>query len=96
MPTYQAVIEGRNFLVEMNGKQQRQGFYQTVIVEAIDPDQAERRAIELVKTSSDLKDLVRNDRSDPPVLHLDALSEIEPPDMTKPSPRGRTWYPEES
>jgi hypothetical protein len=94
MPRYRAVISGRNFFVEIDGERQRHGFFQTLVVEAIDPDQAELRAIELVKSSSDLKDLVRIDQGDPPTFYLDSLSEIELTDMPKPDPRGRSWYAE--
>jgi hypothetical protein len=93
MPSYRALIEGRNFLVSVEGRTRRHGFYQTVFVQAADPIVAEADAIQIVKDDAQLKQMTQNDQSDPPMLLLDSLYEIEasgtPPDVT-----GRTYYVE--
>ena len=96
MPTYRAIVNGRNFLLEIDGKQQRFGFFQTVIVAAATPAQAELDAISTVKASPDLQQLVKNDRADPPMLHLDTLHEVEAAEAGGPSSEGRSLYREDA
>ena len=94
MPTYRAIINGRNFPLEVDGKVRRFGFFQTVFVEAADPAQAELAAIGMVKANAELGKSVRNGQVDPPSLHLDNLSEVAPSDVPLLQPQGRTLYPE--
>ncbi len=94
MPSYRCLIEGRNFLVCINGEKSKQGFYKTVFVNSANPEQAELDAVQLIR-ESDLRDLVKNDRSDPPMLFLDEIEEIEEQEIENYSPGGATWYPDE-
>jgi hypothetical protein len=94
MPTYRTIIHGRNFIFEVEGKRQRHGFYQTVFVEAADVAEAELNAIRIVKESSDLKDLVKNDHADPPMLYLDEIAEIASSEAPSLQAQGRSLYSE--
>ena len=38
---------------------------------------------------------MKNDRSDPPMLFLDEIEEIEEQEIENYSPGGATWYPDE-
>jgi hypothetical protein len=93
MPKYRAMIEGRNFLLNLEGRTRRFGFYQTVFVESAGPDEAEADAIAHVRADTELQQMARNERSDPPMLYLDALYELEGAEPL-PSREGRTYYVE--
>ena len=93
MATYRAMVEGRNFLLTVEGKQQRYGFYQTVFLECADASEVEGKAVGVVKGDTELRQLAQNDLFDPPMLFLDSFAEV---DGTEPLPsaRGRTYYVE--
>jgi hypothetical protein len=93
MPAYRALIEGRNFLLDVEGKKARYGFYQTVFVRGSDPSEAEVNAIGIVKDDSELKLAVQNEANDPPMLFLDSLEELADSDLP-PNENGRTYYME--
>lgn len=93
MPAYRALIEGRNFLLALDGKTRRHGFYQTVFVKAPDPTAAESNAIRVVKDDIALRDMAQNEARDPPMLFLDSLHELEDSE-TLPESKGRTYYVE--
>src|SRR5690348_15774031 len=80
MPAYRALIEGRNFLLAVDGKTRRHGFYQTVFVRVADSSEAESAAIQVVKDDAELKQLAQNAHDDPPMLYLDSLEEADDSD----------------
>ena len=93
MAAYRAMIEGRNFQLDIDGKVRRYGFYQTVFLECADPSDVEAAAIRVVKDDAELKQLAKNEHSDPPMLFLDSFGEL---DGAEPLPiaKGRTYYVE--
>ena len=93
MSSYRALIEGRNFLIALDGKTRRHGFYQTVFVKAADPGEAEATASRAIKDDAELKQLTQNEPHDPPMLYLESLDEV---DDSEPLPlvRGRSYYVE--
>jgi hypothetical protein len=93
MAAYRAMIEGRNFLLAIDGKVRRYGFYQTVFLECADQAEVEAAAIRVVKGDAELKQLAQNEQSDPPMLFLDSFNELDPTEPL-PTARGRTYYVE--
>jgi hypothetical protein len=93
MPAYRALIEGRNFVLDVEGRKGRYGFYQTVFVRGADPSEAEINAVGIVKGDSELKLATQNESNDPPMLYLDSLEELEASDLP-PNENGRTYYVE--
>jgi hypothetical protein len=85
------MIEGRNFLMNLEGRTRRFGFYQTVFVESANPDAAELDAIAHVRADAELQRGVQNESDDPPMLFLDALYELEDSGPPR-SSEGRTYY----
>ncbi len=77
MKKYQVMLEGKNFLLEHEGKILKHGFFTTRYVEANNPEEAELSAIDLIKNDSTLTKSVRNDDFLEPMIYLDGLSEIE-------------------
>jgi hypothetical protein len=47
--TYRVLVRGRNCFTELDGRVQRLGFYATPFCEAVDEEDAGRRAIALVR-----------------------------------------------
>ena len=93
MAAYRALVEGRNFLLKVEGKTRRHGFYQTVFVDVSDPSEAESAAIQIVRNDPELKQLTENSQDDPPILFLDSLYELSTSEAVPPA-RGRTYYVE--
>ncbi len=87
-------MQGRNFLIEENGQESKHGFYKTVFITSSDPEQAELDAVQLIR-ESDIKKLVKNERSDPPMLFLDEIEEIESAEFEEHVPGGASWFPDD-
>ncbi len=77
MKKYMVMLDGRNFEIEIDGKVQKLGFFTTRWVEAINPKEAELKAVELIKTDESLVKSVRNSKDSPPMIYLSELSEID-------------------
>jgi hypothetical protein len=92
MPTYVVQVHGRNFLVDLEGRVAKRGFLTFRVVDVSEPAAAETAAIESVRTTQSLRDLVRNEASDPPVMEIEELREFEPGGAPKDVPTGFVWY----
>ncbi len=93
MNRYRVMLLGRNFLLSMDGKSGRYGFYAVRRVEANDTASAELRAIELVKLDDALRSAVLNDKADPPLIFL---QEIAADNGENDDPgAGYTFFPEQ-
>lgn len=76
MPHYRVLLNGRNFWLRVEDKQERMGFYTTRFVEAGSPEAAELAAVDLLRVEGELKPL--NDRRDPPRILVDEIEEVDP------------------
>jgi hypothetical protein len=92
MGKYRVQIEGKNFLLEMNGKVAEYGFITFRFVEAEDHSAAEDNAVQMLRGDQRLRDLVKNDRADPPVMDVLEIAELESVDEMPQQP-GLIWYP---
>ena len=96
-PIFTVLINGRNFLVNVNGKEEKHGFFLQVCVEANEAKAAELEAVRILTSDSELKQLALNPKEDPPMLFAE---EIEPVKRTKHinsiigSRPGIAWYSE--
>ena len=91
MPKYQVQIDASNFLVDIGGSTSKRGFLTARYVEADDPTSAEAAAVQMIRDDQDLRALVQNDRTDPPVIDVIEISELESFDGVENQP-GRIWY----
>lgn len=88
-------MNGRNFLIELDGNLAKHGFYQNIFVEAENPNEAEFAAIERIRNNEDLKSIVRNHKDDPPAISLDEIFEIDSiTESDKTMEKGCTFYKE--
>jgi hypothetical protein len=78
MTYYQALLEGKGFLIEHEGEIKPHGFFTTRWVKAINPEAAELAAVELLKIDANLVNLTRNNHeSDPtPMIYLEELNTV--------------------
>jgi hypothetical protein len=94
MPAYRVMIDGRNFLIEMDGRVAKYGFFTTRIVESPDPVAAEHAAVKMIRETQRLRDLVRNDPGDPPVMDVTSIVELESEEGIENREPGFVWYEE--
>jgi hypothetical protein len=95
MKKYRVMLEGRNFLIAMDGKVGKFGFYQTFFIDAHSPAEAENAAVQKVRANSDLKTTVRNPKDDPPMVYLEEIEEIQEFPKDSHLVTGRGWYSED-
>ena len=94
MPNYRVEINGQNFLVEMEGRVARYGFVTVHFVEAADRVAAEYAAVEMIRETHRLRDIVRNTPEDHPIMDVTEVDEVETlPAIDERGP-GFIWYEE--
>jgi hypothetical protein len=74
---YQVMLRGENFEIESEDEVQNLGFYTTRIVKAESPQEAEIKAIELVKNDPWLKEPIVSDSSFTPMIYLETIDEAK-------------------
>jgi hypothetical protein len=75
--TFRVFLRGANFLMEVNGKPTRIGFFTTRFVRANNRDGAELLAVDLIRSDKWLAGAVSNPRSDPPTIHAEEIEMLE-------------------
>jgi len=95
MKKYQALLEGKNFLIEYEGKIQKHGFYTTRYIEAENTEEAELKAVETIKNDKTLIESVKNERTDEPMIYLKELYELETFEDVSPPGTGYSFYIDE-
>jgi len=89
------VMNGRNFLMAMDGKQGKFGFYQTFFLEADAAHDAEMTVVAKIRKDDALRAVTRNPKNDPPTLHLDEIKELADFDGIKRMVSGKAFYSED-
>lgn len=93
MKKYRVMVEGVNFLIEMDSEVRKFGFFTTRFVEAGDKEEAEARALDMLRV--ELKRLVRNEKSDSPMMFVEEIEELETFGEFIVPGTGCAWYPDE-
>ena len=76
MLKYKVEINGANFLIDMEGRTAKHGFFTIRYVEAPDGAAAENAAVQMIRDTQRLRDLVRNAPDDPPVMDVTSVIEL--------------------
>lgn len=78
MKYFQVVLEGRNFLIEIDGKEELLGYFATRWVKADSPEEAELKTVDLIKRDAHLIRMTKNrDGSDfSPVIYLSEICHV--------------------
>lgn len=93
MPYYKVLLDAQNFLVSLDEKEELMGFFTTKWVEAANEEEAELKAVDLIKNDKELVDIVLNKKRGleiAPMIYLEEISEISQNEMQ--DIKGRTWY----
>ena len=93
MKKYKVLVEGANFLVQMETETKKYGFFTTRFVEAWDEDEAESKVVEMLRV--ELKMLVQNEKADSPLMFVEEVEEINSFDGINLPSDGFAWYPDE-
>lgn len=96
MERFSVFVRGENMFMEQESSIKRYGFYTTVFVHALSNEDAEHKALDFLRNDSKLRDGVLNDKSDPPMMFIEKVTETDesiPSDRTK---TGYTFYEEET
>jgi hypothetical protein len=94
MPNYEVEINGQNFMIDMDGRVAKHGFFITRFVEVTDPAAAENAAVQMIRETQRLRDIVRNDSGDPPVMDVTSIVELESFEGIENREPGFVWYEE--
>jgi hypothetical protein len=94
MPKYRVEINGANFLIDMEGRTAKHGFFVTRFVESADSVAAENSVVQLIRETRKLRDLVRNTHDDPPFMDVTSVIELESFDGIENLEPGFVWYEE--
>lgn len=86
-------MQGRNFLLAVNGIKQKYAFSQHLLVDANNPKQAEQLAIARVTLDKALKTITLNSKSNPPVITLETIWELDALEDISQIEAGRTYFP---
>jgi len=81
MKKWRVVVNGTNFKLEMQeddskSRVRRMGFFTTVFVAARTPEEAESRAVAMLRHDRSLRIGARNAKDDPPALFVEEIREI--------------------
>ena len=86
-------MNGQNFLINLNGKTSKYGFYQNLFIVSEDLKSAEILGIEKIQQDKDLQEITKNIKEDPPMIFLDSYNEVEEiTEENKSLEKGRTYY----
>ena len=77
MKKYKVFVHGQNFLLNLDGKAEKVGFYTTRFVEANDDHEAEESAIATLRNDPTLRDGVLNEEFDSPMLYVEEIAELD-------------------
>ena len=92
---YRVLVRGENFLLNLDGKNQKLGFYTTRFVEAPNEEEAEERAFAMLRNDPKLQKGVLNEKSDVPVMFAEEIVELGSFDGLKMPGTGFAFYPQE-
>ena len=77
MKKYKVFVRGENFLINLDGVNQKVGFYTTRFVEAEDEKAAEYAVMDMLRGDLKLVKGVLNERSDPPMMYAEEIEELK-------------------
>ena len=96
MKRYRVMINGRNFLLRFDDPEKcekRCGFYVTRDVEAESIEDAELKAVDLIRGEESIREITLNSKDDPPLLFLEEIRELSR-DEESLNGSGYVYYPE--
>jgi len=96
MNKYRVMINGQNYLMNVEGMPRRMGFYKTYFLQAETPEDAENLAVQRIIDDPKWQGNVLNETYDPPVMYLESLTELDTFDDVPQLEQGYSFYPEDA
>lgn len=94
MKKFHVLVNGQNFLVNIDGKTKKHGFFQNFLIETISVEDAAEEIIEKVRDDKELKKITLNSRKDSPNIEIEEINELNTFEGLEGVDSGRTWYVE--
>jgi hypothetical protein len=94
MKKFRVFVRGENFLINLDGVEQKLGFYTTRYVEAQNEEAAEYVVMDMLRGDRKLAKGVLNDKSDPPMMYAEEVEEIDSFEGFPLPGTGFAFYPE--
>ncbi len=88
-------MRGENFLMNLEGRSQKMGFFAARFVEAQDEEEAVCAAVEALRADPKLFDSVLNQEADSPLMYAEEIEELEAFDSPPVPVNGFTFYSED-
>jgi hypothetical protein len=95
MRKYRIMLEGRGFLLDLEGSVKKYGFFATRYVEAENPKHAELKAVQLIREDLSAKTAVKNEGTKP-MISLDSIAELESFEDVQLPGTGYSFFPDDS
>lgn len=95
MKQYKVLVRGENFLINLDGVNQKVGFYTTRFVEAESEKEAEYAVMDMLRSDPELIQVVLNEESALPVMFAEEIEELESFKGLPVAGAGFSFYPEE-
>jgi hypothetical protein len=92
---YKVLVRGENFLLNVDGENQKLGFYTTRFVEAPNEAAAEEMAIALLRDDPKLHGVL-NEQADAPIMFAEKIVELTSFEGLKLPGTGFVFYPQEN
>lgn len=90
---FRILLHGQNFLVDVEGEEQKLGFYVTRFLKAFEPDDAAGGAFALLREDPILSDAVLNGPNDEPFVDVEEMEELQDFSGIKELLPPLEWYP---
>lgn len=91
---YKAVVEGKNCILEIDGRERQLGFFTTRVVHGREPSDA--KMVMLSEIQDELKSQLLNASDNPPELMIIEIDEIDSTMAQSIANAGFTWYQEDA
>ncbi len=93
MKKYGVMLEGRGFLLDLKGSVKKYGFFTTRYIEADNPEQAEIRALQLIRQDKLIKAAAKNEGSQP-MIYVDSIVELKSSEGSRLPDTGYRFFPD--
>lgn len=95
MKKYKVFARGKNFLINLDGVNQKVGFYTTRFVKAENEEAAEYAVMDMLRNDPQLVKGVLNEESDSPMMCAEEIEELKSFEDYPVPNTGFAFYPEE-
>jgi hypothetical protein len=93
---FEVMVKGQNFLILVDGKLEKRGFYTKRFVEAKDREEAEYKVMDIMRSTKGLQEITKNEKNEPPLMYAEEITEIKSFNGIETLEPGLVWYREDN